>query len=92
MASAASVNTLMDAAVAALEAGDYATALTKLMAAKASLAAIPDSSKAGESLNYDRGSIDELIRQVRQQQTAASVSANGISTARVTYTRASCDD
>lgn len=73
MATATMINTKADEAVAAIESGDLATALTKLLAVKALLSVKFDQQDgAGTQLLYDRAAIDDLIKQVRKQQHAGA--------------------
>jgi len=73
---ASSVNSYVEAAITAIEASDWATARRKLLAAKAALVALPDAAKSGETLEWDRGAIDELIRQVNDEERRQSPSRN----------------
>ena len=58
-------------AVTAIEAGEYATALAKLLSAKALLVTLPRrSAKNGTELEYDAASIDTLIVEVRRLRAA----------------------
>lgn len=66
------INTYVAAAVTAIDAGSYATARNKLMAAKALLIALPDSSKGSEQLRWDRNAIDELIQQCKALASATT--------------------
>jgi hypothetical protein len=92
--SIADINTKVAEAIAANEAGDTSTALLKLRSARMLLAGLPDSTAGDTSLRWDRSSIDAMIKDLQQQQTSASVSANGIRTTRIRYkrTRSSDDD
>ncbi len=73
MATAAEINTKTDAAVSSIGSGDFATAILELMQVKAMLAAKPDQRHpGGGELSYDRGAIDDLIKQVRRQQHAGA--------------------
>lgn len=75
--SAALINTKVGEAVDAIESGDFATAITKLLAAKALLSARTDTRHGSSELRWDRKAIDSLITQCRQEQAAAAVSNNG---------------
>lgn len=89
---AAEVNTTIDAAVVAIEAENYDTALTKLLAAKALLIAIPDSGRQGMDLKYDREAVDSLIATVKElkaQASRASDIPDGIQRTKVEYVRPS---
>ncbi|TXH54845.1 MAG: hypothetical protein E6Q97_10030 [Desulfurellales bacterium] len=71
--SAQAINEKVDAAVAAIESGNWSTAITKLMAAKALLAAKSDTrSGSNFELRWDRNAIDGLIEDCRKQQSSAS--------------------
>jgi len=78
------INTKVTAAIAASEAGDYATALTMLASAKALLAAMPDRQIGdGVTLTWDRAAIDSLLVHFQQRSNAAT----GITRTKITYTR-----
>lgn len=83
MATAAQVNTLADAASAAVEAGDFATGLAKLRAAQILLAAIPDQSQEQTELRYDRRAIEAAIATCQM----ASSTQTGIQYQKVRYVR-----
>ncbi|HUX15995.1 MAG TPA: hypothetical protein VMW52_05950 [Phycisphaerae bacterium] len=84
-----------DAALAALDAGDYAAALSNAVAAQAILAAIPDSEHGGRgasAMQWGRDAIDQFIRNVRQLQKEAGLdeagrAVAGIRRTHITYTR-----
>jgi hypothetical protein len=90
MATAATVNTYVDAANTAMDTEDWNTALRKLLQAKAALSGLPDSKQGNEELRWDRSAIDGLINQVKDQQgaTAAAGITGGVQRARVRYARA----
>lgn len=80
--SIAAVNSLVDAAVAAQDAGDYATALKKLRAAEMRLAVMPDTiGVTGTQLRWDRASISRAIKQLEGTRSAAG----GIRRTRINY-------
>lgn len=79
--SAADVNTAVEAAVTAIEAGDWAAAQRNLLVAKARLSAMPDQKKGSAELTWDRAAIDSLMADVKGQISAST----GIQ--RVTYAR-----
>jgi len=86
MATAATVNTLGDAASTAIAAGDWATALTKALAAQAQLSVLPDSEyQAGGQtvLRYDRRAVESLVANIRRQQSAAL----GMQQTKISYAR-----
>jgi hypothetical protein len=62
----AEINTAMNAAIAAQESGDYATALTKVRSVKMMLVAKPDSEFEREKLIWDREAIDVLYAELKQ--------------------------
>lgn len=71
--SAETINSKVESAVTAIESGDWSTAISKLMAAKALLSATPDQRHGGNSeLRWDRNAINELISECKQQQASAS--------------------
>lgn len=63
--SAASINQKVQEAVAAHEAGDYSSALTKLRSAKILLAGKPDTEFDREKLIWDRNAIDGMISELK---------------------------
>ena len=88
------VNTKVDEAIAAHEAGDVETALRKLRSARMLLVAIPDSSTPdGGSLRFDRASIESMITDLQGEKNAASIaSAGGIRRSKVRYKRTDADE
>lgn len=80
-----SVNTLGDAASTAIAAGDWATALTKALAAQAQLSVMPDSEYGNPQtvLRYDRRAIESMIGNILRQQAAAT----GMQQTKITYAR-----
>lgn len=95
--SASDVNTAAAAAVAAIEDGDWATAETKVMAALAYLAVLPDSTLggsagAGSMLTYDRTALQRLLTEVRRNRNAAAIgAAGGMRTTKVKYAAETSD-
>lgn len=85
---ASSVNSYVEAAITAIEASDWTTARTKLLQAKAALVALPDSAKSGETLEWDRGSIDELIRDVNVDERRHSLSRNTLGITKIQHKKA----
>lgn len=78
------INTKVAAAIAASEAGDYATATTLVESAKLLLAAMPDRQAGdGVTLTWDRAAIDTLLAHYRRRAGAAV----GITRTKITYTR-----
>lgn len=92
--SIAELNTLYVAAVAAIDAADWDTAINKLMAIKTRLATTPNLSRSlagdgSQSITWNPGDIDSLITQCRQNKAAAAHASGGIfRTSNVTYARA----
>lgn len=72
MATVAQLNTYMDAAIAAIDAEDWATAERKLMSAKAIVSTIPNASAVGYGQTWNASAIDSLISDVRAKQSATS--------------------
>jgi len=85
---ASDVNTAMAAAIAALESGDLATALTKALAAQGYLAAMPNSSTGETELSWSDARIQQFVENLRRQQTVSAVSTNGLRRSKTTYVRA----
>lgn len=76
--SAAQINSRVELAVAAIDAGDFATAKRHLLAAKAYLSARSDIRTGMNSeIRWDRKAIDSLIAQCDQAGTAAAVATTG---------------
>jgi hypothetical protein len=73
----AEINTAMNAAIAAQEVGDYATALTKVRTVKMMLVAKPDSEFEREKLIWDREAIDELYAELKRLAGAQVDSTRG---------------
>jgi hypothetical protein len=94
--SIAQLDTLYAAAVTAMDAADFSTAILKLMAIKARLATTPNLNRSvagggSESITWNAAEIDSLITQCRQLKAAASHATSGpFSQTKVTYARASC--
>lgn len=81
--------TYVDAAVTAIAAEDWSTALTNLLAAKAAFLKVPDTDKDGFSARFRSGEIDALIAQVEEQISAGVATATGgWQRTRVTYVEA----
>lgn len=69
----------MTAAVAALESGDYATALTKARVARGYLATIPSVKNSGSEMTWSYSAIDGFIRDCKEaQREALMTSTNGV--------------
>ncbi len=92
--SIAQLNTLYTAAVAAIDAADYDTAIAKLMAVKLRLATTPNINRAiggggSEAISWNAAEIDTLIAQCRQMKsTALAAASGGIQSTKVVYGRA----
>lgn len=87
MSTAANLRTRLEAAATAIEAGDYATALTKARAAQATLLAIPDGARAGMQVQYGR-QIQELIDECKKALATQNLTtAGGMQTQKVKYVR-----
>lgn len=85
----AEINSKVAEAIAANEAGDPATALTKLRSAHMMIAALPNATGPdGVSLQWDRAAVLSLIAQVQAQQGAAG----GIRRTKISYRRTRSDD
>jgi len=84
--SAIKVNAAGDAAATAIGNGDYATAKMHALKALAYLIAIPDGGfREGATMEYDRGSIKDLIAQCDSQLSASA----GIQRTKLQYARPS---
>ena len=81
------LNSYMSAALAALAAGDYATAINNALAAQGIVATLPKASRSAgtgggeQSASWDVAGIDNFIKRLRQQQGASL----GIQQTLVTY-------
>jgi hypothetical protein len=81
--SIAQVEALYEAAITALDAGDYATAIQKAMAAKLRLGTTPNVSKSvgsgSQALTWnDASAIDRFISDCRRLQSAVAVASGGV--------------
>lgn len=72
MSRASEINTRVDAAVAAIDAADWSTALTKLLGAKALMVSVPESGFDGATLRYNAQAVDQLIADVRASRSGGS--------------------
>lgn len=88
------LNSKIDAAIAAFEAGSYDLALTRLTAAQLLIATIPDTVMDGnDQIRFDRQGALLNIRQIRQQITARKAgSMGGVLVQPVEYRRAGWSD
>lgn len=73
----AEINTAMNAAIAAQEDGDYATALKKLRTVKMMLSAKPDTEFDREKLTWDREAIDAIYEELKRIDSTTSDSPRG---------------
>lgn len=73
----AEINTAMNEAITAQEAGDYETALSKLRSVKMRLAAKPDIEFEREKMLWDREAIDAIYNELKRLQATQSGSARG---------------
>lgn len=64
--------TYIDAAVTANEAGDYATALSKVRSAELTLLKMPDAEHGSAKYKYARETIDALKRDLRRAANASA--------------------
>jgi hypothetical protein len=89
MATIADLQTHIDAAIAANEAADYATALIKITSAELVLVAIADSIDKGQHLEFGRD-LRSLKATIQQQAAASAGTAGnaGITTQKTTYVQA----
>ena len=71
---AAEINTRMNAAITALDAGDYATAYTKALGAQGMLAVKPDTDFSDEGLKWDREFIANFVKEMKQLSRGAKAS------------------
>lgn len=92
MSDVARLHTYRDSAIAALLAGDYATALQQATAAKLMLATMPSTKDETREVAWNAQAIDEFIAQCQRLATTAAVSAGGIRQTRVTYARPESSD
>lgn len=84
------LKTYRDAAITALAAGDYATAIQQAMAAKLMIATMPDLREEDRQITWNAEAIDQFIAQCRDLATAAAVATSGIRQTKITYARPSC--
>lgn len=84
MATVAELQTTMDAAVAAINAGDLDTAFTKALAGQAILAALPSGQIGGAETRWTPQTINEFIQNLRRARgRSAGVQRTKITRARV---------
>jgi hypothetical protein len=92
--SIAQLDTLYEAAVAAMDAGSFDTAILKLMAIKVRLATTPNLSKSlggggASSITWNAAEIDTLIGQCHQMKALAAHATSGpFRQTKVAYARA----
>lgn len=80
------INALVDEATTAIDAGDWSTANSKLLQAKAKLAVLPHGAHGVSTVGWDRNAIDDLLDRV-QRELNSSV---GLQSQTVTYVNPSC--
>lgn len=84
------LNAFADAAITALLAGDYATAIVQATAAKMMLARMPDLKEDGREMTWkDPADADSFIADCRQLASTAAVASVGIRQTKITYARPS---
>lgn len=89
----AAINDAMDAAVAALAAGDYAAALNQALAVQGLLSIMPKLSRSSgtgggsQSVEWDQTAVDQFILRIRQQQAAGL----GVQTQNLEFNRAATE-
>jgi len=74
--SLAEINTEMTAAVAALKAADYDTALTRALCAQGLIAASPDVKHGDEEISWSFERVESFVQKIRRAQ-AADTAAGG---------------
>lgn len=91
--SVATINTLRDAASAAVASGDYTSARQYAMQAQVLIATTPDvqrgSRNDGEALKWRGEEIAEFLRHLNRLAAASSVATNGLAGTKLTYARPS---
>jgi len=97
--SIAQLETLYSAAIAALEAGDYATAILKATAAKFRIATTPNLARnlaggGSQQISWnDASAIDRFIADCRRAASAATAASSGaFAQSKVTYARSTTTD
>lgn len=90
--SVAAINAKRDAAITAMEAGDYAAAIRYALAAKMLIATTPNITRSAgggsQGFTWSPAAIDQFITECKQQQTNAAVTATGgIRRSNVVYER-----
>lgn len=89
MATVAQLNGYVDAAIAAMDSGDWVTAESKLLLAKAVLVGLPDTVGKSTELSWDRSAIDGLLVDVKQKRGAA-LGRGGIQRKGIKYVNPGC--
>jgi hypothetical protein len=88
------LETLCTAAIAAMDAGDWDTAVLKLMAIRARRAVTPDMTAATtgggtQGIRWTPSELDSLIAECRRNQRSTAVAAGGpFRSSKITYARA----
>ncbi len=86
---------LCSAAIAAMDAGNWDTAILKLMAIKTRRAIMPNITQTGSGggsrgISWTASEIDSLISECRKQKTSSAMASGGrIKTSRIVYERPS---
>lgn len=81
--SASELSTLIDAAVAANEAGNFATALSKLRSAPMTLMKMPDRRAGEHEMRWRMSDIESMIANLKQADAAKI----GVRTTKITYVK-----
>ena len=68
MATTSDINTLCESASTSMDSGEFNAAIVLLMRAKALLASVADNNTATHGNRWDRGSIDSLIDECKDQR------------------------
>jgi exosome complex RNA-binding protein Rrp42 (RNase PH superfamily) len=88
MAKLSDLQSRIESAVAALDAGNYASALTLARGAALLIVAVPDSEFQGEKITIDRESLKNTIAELNRAAASAAMASNGgIVTQDITVTR-----
>lgn len=74
----AEINNEMSQAVAAVRAGDYATAFVHAICAQGLLAVKPDTTFSDEELTYDREAIANFAAEMKKLSRSQSIAASSI--------------
>jgi len=77
MATITQAQSKLDEAVTSMGNGDWSTAITYLLQAKAMMVGIPDSAYGGENVSLKPENIDSLIADCRKQKGASHKGSKG---------------